>query len=255
VFSVKGGLQQLTNALAGKISSEHIITGVTDVKVSQHHNKFRVTFTSGEKEHQVSSAQVVTTIPGPALENMFDFINAPELEPVLDLRYARVVQVVAAYREWKGIPLNAFGGLIPSGERRDALGILFTSSIFNDRTPGGGAILSVFMGGDRRPEFIEKSDEEITALALQEIAETLGQKGVPQNREPDLQPDHLQIFRYPHAIPQYEASTEQRLEAIDKIEASYPGIHLAGNIRDGIGMADRVKQGYQVAQEIIKEAY
>ena len=70
-------------------------------------------------------------------------------------------------------------------------------------------------------------------------------------QEPVLQPDHLEIFRYPHAIPQYEASTEQRLEAIEKMETMYPGIHLAGNIRDGIGMADRVKQGYQVAQEIL----
>ena len=149
------------------------------------------------------------------------------------------------------------------------------------------------MGGDRQPGFIEKPDEEIRNIALKEITETLGQRK-EQNKRPGaagqreelretgeaagqreglretgeaaghrkgmtgaetvLQPDHLEIFRYPNAIPQYEASTEQRLEAIEEIEAAYPGIHLAGNIRDGIGMADRVKQGYQLAMDILKGA-
>jgi len=290
VFSVKGGLQELTEALGKKIGRAQIITGAQDLGIIRRQKKYEASFTSGGKEYQVSAEDVVTTVPGHALENMFSFIGASDLQPVLDLRYAKVVQVIAAFRNWQGLPLNAFGGLIPSREKREALGILFTSSIFNDRVPGGGAILSVFMGGDRKPGLIEKSDEEIRALALQEISETLGKRKAQHKRtesagqqqglretdgqagqqqglretdgqagqretsmgqEPVLQPDHLEIFRYPHAIPQYEASTEQRLEAIEKMETMYPGIHLAGNIRDGIGMADRVKQGYQVAQEIL----
>jgi oxygen-dependent protoporphyrinogen oxidase len=220
---------------------------------------------------------------------MFNFIDRTTLAPILELRYAKVVQVIAAYRKWNGMPLNAFGGLIPSIEKRDALGILFTSSIFSSRAPEGGAVLSVFMGGDRRPELIDKSDDEIREIALKEINSTLGnpagkkqdtanyqqvkakeehqakstttraedrkQSGTKRGGhfvpDPVLKPDHLEIFRYPYAIPQYEASTEQRLEAIERIEEAFPGIHLAGNIRDGIGIADRVKQGYRVAQQII----
>lgn len=247
VFSVKGGLQQLTDALGRKIGKEQIITGVEDLEIIRNQKKYVAAFTADGTAHKIASPHVLTTVPGKALEPLFAFISRKELQPVLDLRYAKVVQVIAAYREWKGIPLNAFGGLIPSREKRGALGILFTSSIFNERTPGGGAILSVFMGGDRRPELIEMPDEEIRKMAMKEINETLG----PQDTTYDLQPDHLTIYRYPHAIPQYEASTEQRLAAIGSIESAYPGIHLAGNIRDGIGMSDRVKQGYQVAQEII----
>ncbi len=172
------------------------------------------------------------------------FLQAGELEPFEQLKYARVIEVVAAYKNWPGIPLTAFGGLIPSKEQRDALGILFTSSIFEERAPEGGAILSVFMGGMRHPEMFDKSDEEIRALALKEIEETLQTGGAS--------PDHLEIFRYRYAIPQYEKSTGERLAAVRSIEERYPGLLLAGNIRDGIGMADRVKQGYTVAEEVIK---
>ncbi len=248
VFSVQGGLQQLTEALGNKIGRDQILTGVEKLMISRNQHKFRVTFTSAGRAYRVTSGHVVTAIQGQSLKNMFSFIDETHLQPIYDLRYAKVVQVIAAFRKWEGIPLDAFGGLIPSREKRDALGILFTSSIFENRIPEGGAILSVFMGGDRHPGFIEKSDEEIRALALKEINETLGQR---KAAEDGLQPDHLEVFRYPYAIPQYEASTEQRLEAIERIETAYPGIHLAGNIRDGIGIADRVKQGYQVAQEII----
>jgi protoporphyrinogen/coproporphyrinogen III oxidase len=41
------------------------------------------------------------------------------------------------------------------------------------------------------------------------------------------------------------------LSAIDEIESLYPGLYLGGNIKDGIGMADRVKQGRAIADRII----
>jgi oxygen-dependent protoporphyrinogen oxidase len=85
---------------------------------------------------------------------------------------------------------------------------------------------------------LSKSDDEITAITLGEIRKTLGEKG-----EPDL----LRIFRYRKAIPQYEISTGERLERIRELERRYPGLILAGNMRDGIGMADRVRQARQIA--------
>ncbi len=64
-------------------------------------------------------------------------------------------------------------------------------------------------------------------------------------------PDVIKIFRYNYAIPQYGKESEKRLEAIFRLQNKYPGLLLAGNIRDGIGMADRIKQGKQIANEII----
>lgn len=154
------------------------------------------------------------------------------------------VQLIAAYKNWKGKELKAFGGLIPSKEERDVLGILFTSSLFENRAPNGGTILSVFMGGINKPEIIEMTDDEIKKIALKEIKETL---------KTDQQADLIKIFRYQKAIPQYELSSGKRFASIEKIEKQYPGLILAGNIRDGIGMADRIKQAKQIAEKIIKK--
>ena len=63
----------------------------------------------------------------------------------------------------------------------------------------------------------------------------------------------VRICRYPKAIPQYTEITGKRYETITNLQKKYTGLILAGNIRDGIGMADRVKQGRTIAEELIRE--
>ncbi|HOW41084.1 MAG TPA: FAD-dependent oxidoreductase, partial [Bacteroidales bacterium] len=134
-----------------------------------------------------------------------------------------------------------FGALVPGMEKKNILGILFPSAIFKDRAPVNGALLSVFMGGMKRPDIYSMSDNEIVSIVLDTLELTMKTEQVP---------DLLRIFRYEHAIPQYDKSTGSRLEAIGRIEREYPGLILAGNIRDGIGMSDRVKQAARIADQI-----
>ena len=65
-----------------------------------------------------------------------------------------------------------------------------------------------------------------------------------------IQPDVLRIFRHQRAIPQYEVTSGARFEAIDQVEQRYPGLVLAGNLKGGIGMADRIRQAVAVAKNI-----
>jgi oxygen-dependent protoporphyrinogen oxidase len=94
----------------------------------------------------------------------------------------------------------------------------------------------------RNPEVFNLNDDELKTVALQEIAETLHTK--------TLKPDLIKVFRYHHAIPQYGRSSVEKLECIARLEKQYPGLILAGNIRDGIGMADRTKQGRTIADQL-----
>lgn len=236
VFSVRGGLGNLIMALEKEIGRERIIYGVRDLETAWTGKGFSVSF-AGEPQ-RLECTTFITTTGGYSLPEILTFVSPEELGPVTALQYAGVAQVAAGYTKWKGFPLDAFGGLVPSLEKREILGILFPSAIFAGRAPEGGALLSVFLGGTRNRDLVSKSDEEITSIALGEIRKTLNEEG-----EPDL----LKVFRYEKAIPQYEASTGERLECISRLENKYPGLILAGNIRDGIGMADRVKQAKGIA--------
>lgn len=241
VFSVHGGLQNLLNALAEKIGNHNILKGCRQVTVQQRSEGYEVL--TGEGSIPVFSEKIITTTGSYTLPSLLPFIPVSSLLPITQLNYSGVVQAIVGYRKWNGISLGAFGGLIPGKENRKVLGILFPSSIFEERTPENGALLSVFLGGIKHPEMLEKTDSEISKIVIEEIKETMQCK----NESPEL----FRIFRYTHAIPQYERSSLERLACIDELQNQYPGLILGGNIRDGIGMADRVKQAKNIADQII----
>jgi oxygen-dependent protoporphyrinogen oxidase len=245
VFSVTGGLGNLISALAEKIGNDLIMCGISDLKTEYSDAGFFITFSASDGQQiNIRTGHVVSTVGSYNLPDIFTFLSSEILSPVLDLNYAEVVQAAVGYKKWNGFVLDAFGGLVPSSEKRDILGILFPSAIFKGRTPEGGALLSVFLGGIRNKAVTAKTDNEVKEIVLKEIEKTM-----LTNTPPDL----LKIFRYEHAIPQYEKSTGQRLECINKIEEKYPGLILAGNIRDGIGMADRVRQAKTIADKLMND--
>ena len=243
VFSVKGGLSNLVEALSQKIGDENILMNIRELLINPAENGFSCVFQQQEQEITVESEKVITTCDGISLPAILGFIPSELLNAASNAEYAKVIQVVAGFNQWEGIKLKAFGGLVPSVEKRDILGVLFPSALFESRAPKNGALLSIFLGGINKPEFFYKDDQEIESLVLSEI-----KKMLKCNTKPDL----LKIFRYEKAIPQYEQSTTARLQAVEHIQANYPGLIIAGNLRDGIGMADRVKQARQIANQIIQ---
>ncbi|MCO5252129.1 MAG: protoporphyrinogen oxidase [Candidatus Kapabacteria bacterium] len=245
IFSMELGMQKLIDALENKIGNKNILLNINNLEINPKNQPYKINYDINGEQNEILADNIVTTTGAASLINIFR--NHPEIDisDIANLKYTKVVQLIAGYKNWQGIKLKAFGGLVPSVEKRDILGLLFISSLFHDRAPKGGALISAFMGGERRPDIIEKSDSEITQIVKSEIADMLGHS----TPEPDL----LKIFRYERAIPQYEASSQLRFEQIARIENEFKGLILAGNIRSGIGMADRIAQGRQIADKLIKE--
>lgn len=243
VFAAKGGFSNLIKALTDHIPQETAFFGASGLQISKNEKGFKAVFKRpGGKPAQINSSLLVTTTGAHALSGLFDFISRDELNPISTLPYARVVQVIMAFNKWNGSTLNAFGGLIPSREKRDLLGVLFPSSIFDGRAPENGALLSIFLGGMKKPQLFDLSDEELLQIVEKEMEDLFA---ISRSEKA-----FTEIYRYPHAIPQYDKQSPQRLERIRQLEKKHPGLLLAGNIRDGIGIADRIGQAAELAGQI-----
>ena len=240
VFSLEGGLSSLTNALVQKIGQERIHLNAKDIQVSQSDSGYELKFSGSETTNY---DEVISTVGGYELKSIFDFLPADKLKKVEKLEYAKVIQISVGFKKWDGIELKAFGGLVPFCENRKVLGALFLSSFLKGRAPEGGALISTFVGGVRKPEMVDLSDDEIKDVVSVELMSMMGLT----KWEPDL----LVINRYQYAIPQYGIESEEKLNAISEMEKAFPGLVLAGNIRDGIGMADRIKQGRIIADRFM----
>jgi oxygen-dependent protoporphyrinogen oxidase len=242
VFSAKGGLGNLIKALTDAIGEEHFLLSA-ETMVKSSGNSFQLQVTTPEQMIQFEPKYLVTTCGGYALEGLLPFLNKEEIAPFNNLKYAAVTQVLLGFEKWKGISLKAFGGLVPGIENKNILGVLFTSSFFEGRAPKSGALLSVFMGGTKRPDIASMDNDQIEALIRKDLPRMMSNRS--------FNPDMIRIHRYPKAIPQYTETSGYRFEMIEQLQQKYPGLILAGNIRDGIGMADRVKQGHSIAEELI----
>ena len=224
------------------IGRERIHLGVSDCSLTPHpEGHWKARYIQADEPHCLGGRHIVTTCTAPQLQSLLPFLSETDLAPILSLRYAPVVQVSWGKRELSLPHFHAFGGLVPSLEDKQLLGILNPSACFPDRAPKGGTLLSIFLGGMRSPELIDASDEEIRQIVSDRLRRLLGI---------DCEPDLIRIFRHRYAIPQYEASSEARLTQISTLETLHPGLHLAGAIRDGIGMSDRVRQATLLAHEL-----
>ncbi len=239
IFSFDGGLGSLIKALVDAIGAENIHLNTKDIRVEQNDSAYKIIHADGETQ---LFDRVISTIGGHQLATSFPFIESDVLQKIQAMNYARVAQVAIGFKKWEGVNLKAFGGLVPFIENRDVLGVLFMSSCFKNRAPEGGALLSTFVGGVRKSELADLPDDKIKAVVEKEIKSMMGLT--------KWTPDLFEINRYQHAIPQYGFESEEKLAAISKIETDFPGLIIAGNVRDGIGMADRIKQGKQLADSI-----
>jgi oxygen-dependent protoporphyrinogen oxidase len=244
VFSAKGGLSNLIKALTEKIGSDSFLMNAKNTTILPEQESFQIQTEIKGDQKIILAKKVITTAGTNELLQLLPFLSETEKQPFKELKYASVVQAIVGYRKWKGIDLNAFGGLVPTIEERNILGALFTSSFFTGRTPKNGALISVFMGGTKRPEIYEMDDEELESNISRDLCQMLGM--------PIFRPDLFEIYRYKYAIPQYGLSSALRFETINQIQQKYTGLILAGNIRDGIGMADRIKQARSIAEELTK---
>ena len=243
VFSVKGGISSLIEAMERKIGEEHIILNIGQLGVTPVEDHFVVSFQDKlGKMVTIETKKVISTLGAHQLGQVIPFVESKLLAKISALHYTRVLEIILGFKSWQGMKLDAFGGLIPFVEQRELLGVLFMSSLFRERAPEGGALFSIFMGGVRRQDLVDLSDEEVKLIVQKEFANLMVLN--------EFQPDLFKIIRHQHAIPQYEADSGERFAAIEKIEQLYPGLIVGGNLRDGIGMADRILQGKRLADSV-----
>ena len=237
VFSAVGGLQKLVDALAQNLD---IVTGAAGIRVEPaEDNTWRVLYNDGKDE--IRCNHVITTVGAYALPELLPFVSQELMAPISSLHYAPVIQLCVGIKNTGGLDYPAFGGLVPSKEQQQVLGILFPSACFVKRAPEGGALYSYFLGGVRHADYLQKTDDEIRQLVVEAFHRMLK---YPE----DVKPDMIRIFRHERAIPQYGADSGKRFEAVKTIQQQYPGLIIAGNLRDGIGMGNRIQQAAAIAE-------
>jgi protoporphyrinogen/coproporphyrinogen III oxidase len=138
-------------------------------------------------------------------------------------------------------PLDGFGFLVPKRERRRLVACTWVGTKFPYRVPEGQVLLRCFLGGTEDAAVLQESDDSIGANVLDELHHIVGFSA---------RPSFVRIFRWPRAMAQYGVGHQQRMAEVKQRLGEIPGLYLAGNAYEGIGIPDCIRTGKAAAERI-----
>lgn len=241
MFSFKSGMQTIVIALANEFRGSVFADSVIN-NIEQKNGKYLISVNAGGSARVFETDAVIFTIPSHSFSEIpFTSALMPYFEKIY---YPPVTMLFLGWKENPSkFPLDGFGFLIPSKEKRNILGAIWSSSIFPNRAPEGGAAFTVFMGGARQPENALLPLEQVEVLALKDLHSILGITN---------KPDYVATKLWNRAIPQYQIYHDKIIGEIESYENVHPGLFFSGNYRGGISVADCVKQAKENELRIAK---
>jgi oxygen-dependent protoporphyrinogen oxidase len=241
--ALRGGMQQLVDALVARLdpASLRLSTPVSSIEKTTHGWSIE---SSGAKE---PFDAVIFASPAWAAGALLGQVD-PELGAELSaIPYSSSITINLVYDEAQlGSLPDGFGFLVPGSEGRAMLACTFVHRKFLGRTPPGKAVFRAFLGGIRNEALLTEADETLVSIVRRELSEILGESAISL----DLQPEHTQVSRWRRAMAQYAVGHQERVGRIAARVAALPGLRLAGNAYDGIGIPDCIRLGRKTAKDL-----
>ena len=139
-------------------------------------------------------------------------------------------------------PPIGFGFLVPKKERRRLVACTWVGTKFSYRVPEGKIVARCFLGGMEDAGVLGESDEAVSAAVAQELRDIAGVTAPVR---------FTRIARWPRSMAQYTVGHPQRQAELEARLAQIPGLHVAGNAYQGIGIPDCIRMGKAAAEKIL----
>jgi oxygen-dependent protoporphyrinogen oxidase len=242
--TLRGGMQQFVDAIEARLDPAWVRLR-TPVSGLEKVDGGWIVQVDGEAEFYNA---VIFATPAWAAGVLLGRTDAKLAEELGAIPYSSSITVNLVYDEAQlGRLPDGFGFLVPASERRCMLACTFVHRKFLGRTPPGKAVLRAFLGGAKNEAMLTESDSALVASVRRELSEILGEKVLPLEAEPE----HTQVSRWRRAMAQYAVGHQERKQRIATRVTALPGLKLAGNAYDGIGIPDCIRLGRQAAKELV----
>ena len=244
--TLKGGLQQLVDALESRLNPGWIRKSTAVDGLERDGTGWRLR-SGNESEFYDAVILASTAWASGKLLAATDAALGDELSAI---PYSSSITVNLVFDESQlGRLPDGFGFLVPVVEGRAMLACTFVHRKFAGRTPTGKAVLRAFLGGAKNEALLDQSDDVLVATVRRELSEILGARIIG----PHIAAEATQVSRWRRAMAQYAVGHQERMKRVKEHVAALPGLRLAGNAYEGIGIPDCIRTGRQAAKELVAE--
>lgn len=238
----RDGMQRLVDGVAAKLApgvvrlnakAERLVRSADGAKWQVH--------IAGEEPREFDG--VILAASAPVSGKLLEGVDAELSSLVASIPQAGCnVALFGFRREQIAHPLDGFGFVVPTMEKRRIIAGSFSSVKFPGRAPEGKVLLRVFIGGALQPELLSLSDAETSKIVLAELRDLLGVSG---------EPEFCEIAHWHGAMPQYHVGHLEKVRQIEERAAAIPGMALAGNSFHGVGVPFCIHDGEQAAERLL----
>lgn len=242
--TLRGGMQQLVDAVRARLDWAAVRFS-TPVNALERAEGGWMVYSLGTAEFYDS---VIVASPAWAAGVLLAPVDAVLSEQLGGIPYSSSITVNLVYDEDAlGRLPEGFGFLVPASERRSLLACTFSHRKFLGKTAPGKAVIRAFLGGMRNEALLAENDNALVAIVRHELIDILGERVVGIG----LDPQYTQVTRWRRAMAQYAVGHQERMERINERVAALPGLRLAGNAYDGIGISDCIRLGRKAAMQLV----
>ena len=236
--TLKGGLGQMIDALIASIKNQVEVRRARSQALERSGDSFRVRLDGDWLE----AARVVIACEAHSGAPLVSGIDTRLSELLGGIAYSSSMTVALGFAaaDFASLP-EGHGFLVPKKERRRLMACTWVGAKFPYRVPEGTVVARCFLGGTDNAAVLEETDDAITAAVLEELQEIAGFRAKLK---------FVRISRWPRSMAQYTVGHPQRLAEIEARVAAIPGLHLAGNAYEGIGIPDCIRMGKRAAEAI-----
>ncbi len=238
-MSLRGGLQQLSDALVAQLPQDALRNGCRALCVSRHAGRYRIDLSDGSS---LLADDVVFATPSYVTADLLQELDPAMAARLRAIRYVSTATVSLGFlRSEIAHPLQGAGFIVPQSEGRRITACSWSSVKFQHRAPDDCVLLRVFIGGSLAEELAEQDEQALVKLAREELQVILGITATPLV---------ARAYRWHKANPQYDIGHAERIAELEQAMFRLPGLHLAGAAYHGPGIPDCIQSGREAAQAI-----
>lgn len=242
MFSFKSGMNSYPKAIA-KYLGESVNLNCKINKVIKQENSYKILYTENSISKEFVTDLILSTIPAHPAANIFKDIDSTLSQHLTDIYYPPVKIIHLGFNKNDiDRKLDGFGFLIPTKEKRNYLGAIWSSTIFPNRSSDDTALFTMFVGGAKNPDIFDKNTDDLFNEIISDFKKLMNIKS---------DPIFVKERFWEKAIPQYNLGHIEHDNYFEKFERENPGLFLSGNYRGGISVGDCIKNSKENLKKIM----
>ncbi|AWS45391.1 protoporphyrinogen oxidase [Streptosporangium sp. 'caverna'] len=242
--TLRRGMGSLPEAVAAASGAE-IRTGVMVREIRRTEGGWRLVAGPVPQPEIIEADAVIVAAPGPAASRMLAAEVPQASAELARIEYASMAIVTLAYpREAFPEPPTGSGYLVPPVDGRAIKAATFSSVKWPHlaETDPNLILLRCSIGRIGEEAVLQRDDAELVALAMAEMVEVMGVRGLPRDSR---------VTRWGGSLPQYDVGHLDRIARIRAAVAAQPGLALCGAAYDGLGIPACISTARTAAARIL----